>query len=573
MSKGTVTPQLMAASMYSFRKYLNCSPSFSSVDCASFLFDNTDRNAVELGSAEFVLRDKLRLLTPLKLLVWPELEGEMKGNISHTNTVLDCLMVKSCPAVSFSRFIIDPITLRGTANTTKSQSVGKTVSSATPFSHTNNLIIMSDLKSLKRPPISLIKLVESIGILLGVPRSTDKSAYKAPLPSNYDKTVELLSNNFYDKVQTLSNVVSAQIPNDVASLFYNKTLEPGFDYEEAVNAGGLMVRELFNIVYLVLLGLQTDENRVPVTEDSITVLVDGTRSSYAALDAAAHVHDHGLLNIITFLTSNDDESDDQLIEVHRNHLVSDMTRRCKSHYKKAEHCYNITSITMRASDVSTQQIQTVRRALEELSCTVFVLGMPDCNIGEGSSSAAALAKWAVWEHSGDVVLCKGLSNVRPFTAVAVPRNYLLYVDSSHDPRQVFFKALKFLRPGDSLVLFTLVATRDPVGDNRDMRFDFGVRSGWVEEGAVPRGNEADRSGWNDEQVGELTARLENMLSSSYLIGKVVVSRYSAQHSVAQSLCQTALEEGVDSVLLGLQHNTDLIVETARESCCSLIVLK
>jgi hypothetical protein len=104
--------------------------------------------------------------------------------------------------------------------------------------YTNTTIMMaSSLDQIRRPHISLIKLVECVGTLLDIPKSKEKSAFRAPLPSNYDKTVEKLKGDFYGVLNKLSVMQSSDIKNEVASVFYNKTLEPGFNYEDAINAG------------------------------------------------------------------------------------------------------------------------------------------------------------------------------------------------------------------------------------------------------------------------------------------------------------------------------------------------
>lgn len=199
---------------------------------------------------------------------------------------------------------------------------------------------MTSIAQIRRPPISLIKLVECIGTLLLIPKSKEKSIFRAPLPSNYDNTVEQLKIDFYGVLNKISTLQSSDISNEVASDFYNKTLEPGFDYEDAINAGGLLIRELFNVVYLILLRLQADTNRLPISNHSITVLVDGSRSSYVAFDTACHIHNHGLLNILAFTV----EDENEISSSHSEHLLRDLSRRCKSHYKFADHTYSVQTL-------------------------------------------------------------------------------------------------------------------------------------------------------------------------------------------------------------------------------------
>ena len=69
---------------------------------------------------------------------------------------------------------------------------------------------MTDLRENHRPTPPVIKLVESCGILLGIPPSNDRSAFKAPLPSNYDATITILDSNFGKYVCELSKLTSDQ---------------------------------------------------------------------------------------------------------------------------------------------------------------------------------------------------------------------------------------------------------------------------------------------------------------------------------------------------------------------------
>ena len=94
---------------------------------------------------------------------------------------------------------------------------------------------MSALADVSRPSVSVVKLVEACGILLGVPPTHDRSAFKAPIPSNYDATVGLLDSNFGGYVAELAKLTSDQLSNKVANDLYAKTLEPGFDYETNPN--------------------------------------------------------------------------------------------------------------------------------------------------------------------------------------------------------------------------------------------------------------------------------------------------------------------------------------------------
>jgi len=220
-------------------------------------------------------------------------------------------------------------------------------------------IYIVSLDQIRRPHISLIKLIECVGTLLNIPKSAEKSAFRAPLPTNYDNTIEKLKFDFYGILNKLSTLQSSDIKNDVASDFYNKTLEPGFDYEDAINAGGLLVRELFNVVFLILLRLQCDGNRLPIHQYNKMVLVDGTRSSYVAFDTACHIHNHGTLNILAF-TVTDEDAEAHDVGGHAAHLLRDLTRRCKQHYKFQDHCFKVIGV-----DCNIQNLENQPQILEQ----------------------------------------------------------------------------------------------------------------------------------------------------------------------------------------------------------------
>eukprot|EP01036_Dinobryon_divergens_P027716 gene27716-36533_t len=408
---------------------------------------------------------------------------------------------------------------------------------------------MTSLEQIRRPHISLIKLVECVGTLLEIPKSKEKSAFRAPLPSNYDKTIEKLKEgDFYDILNNLSVMKSSDIKNDVASDFYNKTLEPGFNYEDAINAGGLLIRELFNVVFLILLRLQSDGNRIPICKHNISVLVDGSRSSYVAFDTACHIHNHGTLNIFAFTIE-----DDALDNSGSSHLLNDLKRRCKSHYKFPDHAFALIGIKCPIAEMESQS-QIVESHLVNTESSEY-------NIGEAGTGALAL--WATWKYSADVVLCKGMSPIRPFSQVNAPRSFLLYLDSKDEGKIIFLQSLKFMRPGDSIVLLTIVESRNPVGDSRDTRYDFGRKCGfWVNGPEEPAG-EPDRVGWNDTSVEEIRKSFEDMIKYSFLDGSVQIETKSATCSNGKS----------DAILIGCKNNKDSIIECVRESNCSIIVLK
>lgn len=438
---------------------------------------------------------------------------------------------------------------------------------------------MAELLKIKKPTLSLIKLIESVGILLRVPATRDKSNYKAPTPSNYDKTVEILAGNFYGNLLALTSMVSSDIENKVASDFYNKLLEPGFNYEDAVNSGGLLVRELFNIVYYLLLNLQRDKDRIPIQLSNVGVLIDGCRASYVAFDTAAHIHNHGILHAITLTTSftNSNESSDSK---NKKYLINDIHRRCKQQYKLPEHAYKVLSLDVDTIESNNIHTENIEKVISDNNCDILSLGISDNNIGE--DSVAALPLWAAWKFTGDVVFTKGTSHVRPFSVVNSERTFLIYLDCVNNYTETYYKAMKFMRPGDAVVLLTIAKDRIPVGDNRETRFGFGNRMGWIDSDAssrvVPDTNgsttlEPNKIGWNDEQVEKIQENFESMISNSYMQGTIIIERSESYKTEEQIISKVAFGNGVDAIAIRVPNNRGTVIDLVRENEKSIILLK
>lgn len=443
---------------------------------------------------------------------------------------------------------------------------------------------MDQLVSLRRPTASLIKLVESVGTLLKVPLSKKKSSvYKTPLPSNYEDTIQLLSANFYDTISKISLLQSSDVDHEIASCFFNKMLEPGFDYENAINAGGLAVRELFNAVLLVLLRLQSDFNRAPVSVDNIVVIADGSRAAYVALDTASHLRSHGMLHILVDHTLPDTR--------HLDHLVQDVRRRCKNHYKVPDHCYmvhqgNINNELFSPGDSNhknnnetTAQAQTLIESLEDLiateECSIFVFGIQHPESFGMPQSQEPVVSWALNSeiYIGDVVLTQGSSFTRPFTEANASRTHLLYLDTLHDPGSTFLKALKYIKPGDAVVALGVFPPSTPVGDNRELRFDFGSRQGWIETNQEVLDLEPNRIGWNDNEIDYFLHGMDELLNKSMLNGRIKVERWDKFRSAAQIIMQVATEENCSSIIIQLDGNLPIISGIINFSSYTLILLK
>ena len=351
------------------------------------------------------------------------------------------------------------------------------------------------LKGIKRPSLALIKLVEVIGILLNVPKSFTKSKYKAPIPSNFDSTLELLSEGFYPALTQLSKLISSEIPNDIGNELFSKTQEPGFDYETAVNDGGLASRELFNGVMLILTKLQSDRFRLPVEKTNVLVVVNGTRSSYVALDTATHVFKHGVITISALTMDNlQDEQQGSLMKVH---LHQDLVRRCKMLYKLPDHCFQVDNASTQSQH---EVLEHIAQSLAVNQCGILVLGLEqDALFGEGGDGGVPL--WAVKDVTVPLILAKGRSRTRSFSVISSPRTILICVKGLESLSEIFLQALMFARPGDSLVLASVVESAEPVGDGQDSRFDMGRRLGWTDGVEAPAG--PSYPGWNDASVDTL----------------------------------------------------------------------
>jgi hypothetical protein len=434
--------------------------------------------------------------------------------------------------------------------------------------------------------VSLIKLIESVGILLGVPLSKKKSPYKALLPSNYDDTLLVLNRDFYGCLNKLTEMQSGVIEHDVATNFYNKMLEPGFDYEDALINGGLIVRELYNAAFLVLLKLQSDGDRVPVGIDNILLLMDGSRASYCAFDVASHIHRHGSMHVGMDFR----HADPQLAQ----YLGVDIRRRCVSQYKIPEHCFDLHDLEITAPEnqatASELQFQSITNigsgsilpALQNLvhQEKISVMAIPISRPQEFDfpySKKEPVLDWALSSSFlGDVVLVHANSWKRNFSEVEAPRTHLLYIPYNLPPNAIFLRALRFCRPGDSLCIVSVFPSRKPEGENRDTRFDFGSRHSWHSDEDVKgrdRNPQSTSVGWNDSLVENFQSSIEEMLQKSAGVsGFVRIERIDSANSSSSLVENLAVSgEGETSDFLGQKSLTEKLMRVAVEEQCSSII--
>lgn len=429
---------------------------------------------------------------------------------------------------------------------------------------------MSSLSAIKRPPAALIKLVEAIGILLRVPKSHVKSAYKAPIPSNYDATLRLLVDDFYGTMNLLTLLQSNGIPNDVAIELYCKTQEQYFDYEAALLVGGLAVRDLFNVVILILNQLQVDNYRIPVKSTNIFVIVDGTRSSYLALDAATHFLNHGVCHVAAVPSTQ--LSTDSITST--KHLINDLRRRCREQYKISENSFMVESMQ---PDNINDIVRLVEDALDQNNCRVLVVGIDSESSCGNVEYISEFISWAAWQCKQTVVLVKSFSRVRPFPQSLMARKFLVCITDIVDLEFALAGALEIMRPGDSVVLVSVVHCGAPLGDARATRFDMGKRFDWVDStrSTEPGPHCPNQPGWNEGQVQALRSRMEEMLGQSQAIGSVRIERQRVAKTSGQELSRVALEEAADFIVLrrgdGAINRSEVSVELLAISRCTVVL--
>jgi hypothetical protein len=417
---------------------------------------------------------------------------------------------------------------------------------------------MSQILEIRRPSAALVKLIEAVGILLGTPKtSSAESLYRIPRPSNYETTIGLVASDFNGILLQLANLKTSHIPNDIAAELYLKMSEPGFDYEDSIKEGGLLMRELYDAVMLVLYELQFDPYRIPVRDINVLVVVSGNRSSYAAFDAAVHVFSHGVCTVATLTVENSNKSIQEF-------LCRDMQRRCKEHYKLPEFQFRIEPIVVQSAD---QIVPRLEESILANKVNTLCLGMDDCNLGLDSQSHVLM--WAAWLSNVDIVFAKGFSKVRPFTATHAQRTILLYIEEPEKASEYFLKAVQFFRPGDFIVF---VAVLDDVvrGDNQDTRFGLGSRSGWVSDSRAPP---PPAQPTLDERAQMLNDHMSQLLQKSQMTGKVRLERRPPMTATSQVLRQTVIEESADILVLRRMKTREVIVECAQDALCTVIIVK
>ena len=432
----------------------------------------------------------------------------------------------------------------------------------------------------KRPPDVQIKLVEAIGIIMRIPFSSSPSRYKAPLPTNYDGTVNLLMNDLSGVISELAGYSSSSIPNDIARDLYAKTLEPGFGYDEAVlfcQGCGLLLRDLFNSVFLIVQKLQDDNLRIPIRQNNVYICIDGSRSSYTALDIGIqHTFSHGLCSVGVMKIKNRLESSQA--EKLADHFPSDIRRRCKEQYIMADHEYNVEPLVAKTID---DTVKLVSDRLTQSQSNVLVLGV-DVNKFSDRGDLHQVLDWAAWKKQDlTLVLAKSCCRTRPFTELSMPRVFMCTCVDVNDMQLLFEKCLAFVRPADVVVLHCVAKARDPVGDNTETRFGFGTKSScWIDtEGTASSSypsdvvyeNEALCPGWNDEAVDALRQKMLQVAQEAQIEARarVDVMKTPDDKSTAQVMMDAAFEEGADMMIIGRNNKHEVLQECIDDALCGV----
>lgn len=422
---------------------------------------------------------------------------------------------------------------------------------------------MTTLCKAAKPPSALVKLVESVGILLEVPVTHSKSKYKAPSPSNYDGTMDRLINEFPELLSKLGHLDSSDVSNHVASKLFSKTIEVGYDYEEAVAAGGLEARDLFNSIVLIMSMLQAEKHRIPIKKMNLLTLVDGSGASFVSLDTAAHLHKHGICTVTAVLDSNLPSGGGGLLQ---QHLPVDLQRRCSEQYRMPEHSFTVDVLPRLTPGDGLQD--SIRAKLKEIDAQILVLGL-EKNFS-GTDLLSPVAQWAAWEPGLTTVLVRRSSRLRPFSASSMARTFQCCLKGVEDLDYLFEQCLRLLGPGDLVVFCCVVQDGQPEGDCRSTRFSVGGRQRWV-SGSSPPDTPANRLNWNDGLLDKLEERIKQLTVRAQIQGRAVLHKHDRLLTVAQELCAVAEREGADMLLLRRGQDKEVTKEVLADSTCTVIL--
>ena len=436
---------------------------------------------------------------------------------------------------------------------------------------------MATISSITRPSLAFIKVVEAIGILLRIPVSLKKSMFKAPVPSNYDQTVAYLENDFYGVLSELSLLQSSGIPNDIASELFAKTQEPGFDYEAAITSGGLMCRELFNSLVVLIQSLQNDKSRAPVKNRNVLLIFDGSIASYAALDCLSHIHNHGMLTILSVKDRSRREDNYNLLA---DHNPADLLRRCEHQYKKPSHQVQIVNISNKVDDGDenngttwdddNRTTEMILQHMNESDDDVIIMGKDTSKYEQ--DEIARFVEMLPDRTGKTVILAKNSSKVMPFSSVLSSRRFLICLKANDDVRDMFCKSLAMLRPIDTLCVLCVHESSQPKGDSRYSRFSLGGRHHWV-SGDTQKIPAYNSPGWNTKALADMKNTLYEMISLAQVAGDIRVEEESLNLTIGQEICRIASEEQADFLVFRRGYEREVTNQCIEESNASVILLE
>jgi hypothetical protein len=138
-----------------------------------------------------------------------------------------------------------------------------------------------------RKSLALTKLIEIVGILIGAKLLKDRKKNTSSVLSNYEDTLNLLTQNFEGVVNYLQEMINDDISNEMSIQIYSKTLEEGFDYELGLFDGGDDLQILLSSVKDIIISI--NERTFPVRGNDLMIVITNDKSSYAVLDIASHI--------------------------------------------------------------------------------------------------------------------------------------------------------------------------------------------------------------------------------------------------------------------------------------------
>jgi hypothetical protein len=339
----------------------------------------------------------------------------------------------------------------------------------------------------------------------------------------------------------------------------------GYDYEQAVAAGGLEARDLFNSIMLIMSMLEEEKHRIPIKKVNLLVLVDGSRPSYVTLDTAAHLHKHGICTVTAMLAPDSTNNPDVLMY---HHLPVDLRRRCLEQYCMPEHTFQVDVMMAARADEGSDLQDDIRSKMTAINSNILVLGID--NNFSGTDTLSPVAQWAAWEPGYLTVLVKSSSRLRPFAANTLPRTFQCCLKTIDDLDCLFEACLTLLNPGDHVVFCCVVDCGDPQGDSQQTRFSMGKRQRWV-AGASPPVAPTNRVDWNDDILLKLTDRIDELTTRSQISGKPILYKHDKLKTVSQELCAVAFEQGVDMMMLRRGQDREVSLEVLANATCTIIL--